>query len=281
MGRPRGGALLVGSVLALTGCTITASPEDPGTTVVARPPSVSASVPTPTSASTTGGPGVGLPPVAFPSRTAPRSCSDAVLTARTVHLRGSRGSVHWDLAIPELSGARSAAEVNRHVRASAQDAIDLGLREGRDDDGVRRDVGGSAAVTTNDRRTVQVELTWADSLAGTAHPTTYVATTVVTTDAGRPVRLRDVLGDEPSALRALARAVEKQVGRVDTDGLAPKERNFAAWQTTGRGMRLTFQDGQLGPPGLRTVTVPWRTVRPLLSAYGTGLLDPDVDPTTC
>jgi hypothetical protein len=279
MGRPRGGALLAGSVLALAGCTFTASPGDPGSTTRPEPSPVASSVRA-TGAAPTGGAGVGLPSVAFPSRTA-RKCSDAVLTARTVHLRGSRGSVHWDLAIPELSGARSAAEVNRHVRASAQDAIDLGLRESREDDGVRRDVGGSADVTTNDRRTVQVELTWADNLAGTAHPTTYVATTVVTTDAGRPVRLRDVLGDERSALRTLAEAVEKQVGRVDTDGLEPEERNFAAWQTTREGMRLTFQDGQLGATGLRTVTVPWRTVRPLLSAYGTGLLDPDIDPTTC
>jgi hypothetical protein len=280
MGRPRGAVLLAGSVLALTGCTFTASPGGPGSTGPARPSSPPPPVLT-TTAPPTGGPGAGLPPVAFPSRTASRSCSDAVLTARTVHLRGSRGSVHWDLAIPELSGARSAREVNRHVRASAQDAIDLGLREGRDDDGTRRDVGGSATVTANDRRTVQVELIWDDNLAGTAHPSSYVATTVVTTDAGRPVRLGEVLADEPSALRTIGRAVEKQVGRVDTDGLEPKERNFAAWQTTRHGMRFSFQDGQLGGHGLRSVTVPWRTVRPLLSAYGTGLLDPDIDPTTC
>ena len=271
--------LLAGGVLSLTGCTLVPTSSAPTSAPVTTPSSVAttsapATTPSPRSS-------VGLPPVALPSSTASRSCADRVLDAEAVHLRGSRGSVRWDLEIPEFSGARSAAAVNRHVRASAQDAVDLGLREGRDDDGVRRDIGGSADVTTNDRRTVQVELTWADNLAGTAHPTAYVATTVVTTDAGRPVRLREVLGDTPSALRTIAKAVEKQVGRVDTDGLEPKERNFAAWQTTRDGMRLTFQDGQLGAPGLRTVTVPWRTVRPLLSAYGTGLLDPDIDQSTC
>jgi len=204
-----------------------------------------------------------------------------VLDAKTVDLRGSRGSVHWDLEIPRFSGARSAAEVNRHVRASAQDAVDHGLREGKDDAGVRRDVEGEGRVTTSDRRTVQVELTWIDNLAGTAHPITYVATTVVTTGAGRPVRLGEVLGDEPSALRAIAEAVEEQSGPVDTDGLEPEEKNFAAWQTTRDGMRFSLQDYQLGGHGQRSYTVPWRTMRPLLSAYGTGLLDPDVDPSSC
>jgi hypothetical protein len=46
-------------------------------------------------------------------------------------------------------------------------------------------------------------------------------------------------------------------------------------------MRFSFQDYQLGGHGVRRYTVPWRTVRPLLSDEGTGLLDPDVDPTTC
>ena len=276
------GAALAAGALALSGCTLLPTSGGAASSPTAAPTTVATSGATsgPGTGSTTG-PSVGLPPVALPSTTASRSCSDRVLEAKPVRIRGSRGSVHWDLQVPEFSGASSAAAINRRVRASAQDAIDLGLREGRDDGGVRRDVGGSADVTTSDRRTVQVELTWADNLAGTAHPTTYVATTVVTTDRGTPVLLREVLGDVPSALRTLAKAVEKQVGRVDTDGLEPKERNFAAWQTVDDGMRLTFQDGQLGAPGLRTVTVPWRTVRPLLSAYGTGLLDPDIDQSTC
>ena len=90
-----------------------------------------------------------------------------------------------------------------------------------------------------------------------------------------------MLADEPSALRTIATAVRKQSGPVEGDGLAPKEKNFAAWQTTRAGMRFAFQDYQLGGHGLRSYTIGWSTVRPLLSAYGTGLLDPDVDPSTC
>lgn len=283
----RRGALLTGVVLALAGCTVTVgsgggSPSASGSaaptggaTPAPAPSSTSAS----TSASTE--PDAGLSPVAFPSGSTPHSCTDRVLTAKTVHLKGSRESVYWDVAVPQFSGAASAAEVNRHVRASAQDAIDLGKREAEGDAGYRRDVSGKATVTTSDRRTVQVELRWGDYLAGTAHPTDHVATTVVTTDRGTPVRLRDVLADEPRALRTIAAAIRPMAHPTDSSGLAPTEKNFAAWQTTKNGMRFSFQDYQLGTHGLRSYTVPWATVRPLLSDYGTGLLDPDVDPTTC
>jgi hypothetical protein len=278
------GVLLAAGLLALSGCTFTAgapassspSPVTPTTPTSATVAATASAVATPGGGST-----VGLPPVALPSSTAPRRCSDRVLEAKAIHLRGSRGSVHWDLKVPELSGAASASAVNRHVRASAQDAIDLGLREGRDDAGTRRDVEGEGKVTTSDRRTVQVELRWGDYLAGTAHPTDHVATTVVTTDTGRPLRLRDVLADEPSGLRVIAKAIKPMARPSDPSGLAPKAKNFAAWQTTRDGMRFTFGDYQLGGHGLRSYTVPWRTMRPLLSDLGTGLLDPDVDPTTC
>ena len=274
--RSRGAALAAG-VLALSGCTVTSTLG--GSTSSAAP---SGAAPTPVAtAGTPGAPTVGIPPVALPSSTASRSCGDRVLGARTVHLKGSRESVYWDLKIPEFSGAAAATAVNRHVRASAQDAIDLGLKEGEDDAGYRRDVEGKASVTTSDRRTVQVELRWGDYLAGTAHPTDHVATTVVTTDAGKPVLLREVLADVPSGLRAIARAIKPMAEPSEPAGLAPKEKNFAAWQTTRDGMRFSFQDYQLGGHGLRSYTVPWRTMRPLLSDYGTGLLDPDVDPSTC
>ena len=189
------------------------------------------------------------------SSSGPRSCFDRVLDARQAHLKGRRGSVSWDLAVPQFSGAASATVVNRHVRASAQDAIDRAVAESRHDGGAERTVGGKAQVSTSDRRTVQVELTWADYLAGTAHPSDYVATTVVTTDAGRPVLLGEVLGDEHSALVTLGRAVRSVAAKkgedvTEPDGLAPRARNFANWQTTRSGMRFTFGDYQLGGHGL-------------------------------
>jgi hypothetical protein len=279
--RAAAAALLGATVLALAGCT---TPAGPGGTPSSAAPTAQASAPSvPRASPAASEPQVGLPTEPLPSGGAStsKSCDDRVLDARTIHLKGSRESVYWDLAVPEFSGAPSAAAINRHVRASAQEAIDRGLREGEDDAGNRRDVSGKATVTTSDRRTVQVELRWGDYLAGTAHPTDYVATTVVTTEEGRPVRLREVLADVPSGLRAIAKAIKPMARPSDPSGLAPKERNFSAWQTTSDGMRFTFGDYQLGGHGLRSYTVPWATMRPLLSAYGTGLLDPDIDMTTC
>ena len=285
----RGAALAAGALtLVLSGCipgSGSAGPSAPtATTSAAGPPTTalpSPAEPTPALPSVS----LGVP-AGKPSSPGPHSCFDRVLDAREVHLKGRRGSVSWDLAVPEFSGATSAAAINRHVRASAQDAIDRAVAEGWNDGGNRRTVTGRGTVSTSDRRTVQVELRWADYLAGTAHPTDSVATTVVTTDRGRPVLLPEVLADEHDALVTLGRAVrsiaaKKGEGVTDPAGLAPRGKNFAAWQTSRSGMRFSFQDYQLGGHGLRSYTVPWKTVTPLLSAYGTGLLDPDVDPSTC
>ena len=134
-------------------------------------------------------------------------------------------------------------------------------------------------MTTNDGRTVQVACSFTDNLAGTAHPTYAVSTTVVTSLAGDPVVLADVFLDEQAAFTALARDVtriakakDEQV--TDPSGLAPKEKNWAAWQTTSLGMGFSFQDYQLGGHGLRAYTVPWATVRPLMSDSAKALLAP-------
>ena len=290
--RARGAVVLAGVLtLALSGC-VPGSGVDLGArtaspTAAASPAGADPATPPGAGEPTPALPSLALPrPVDEPTSAAPRNCFDRVLDDRVVHLKGRRGSVSWDVAIPQFSGPGAVGAINRRVRASAQDGIDRAVAAGRDDDGVERTVRGKARVSTSDRRTVQVELTWADYLAGAAHPSDYVATTVVTTDAGRPVLLGEVLGDERSALVVLGRAVRSiaaQKGEEvsEPDGLAPRATNFANWQTTRSGMRFTFGDYQLGGHGLRSYTVPWKTVRPLLSAYGTGLLDPDIDPSTC
>jgi hypothetical protein len=61
---------------------------------------------------------------------------------------------------------------------------------------------------------------------------------------------------------------------TEPDGLAPRAENWAAWQSTRKGFQVHFQDYQLGGHGLRSYTVPWKAVTPLLSAKAKALLAP-------
>ncbi len=168
--------------------------------------------------------------------------------------------------------------MNHRVRTSAQHAVAKSAAQVRSGD-AQRTLSGRSRVTTNDGRTVQVRFELTDYLRGTAHPSYYVRTVVVTVPDGRPVTLAGVFLDEQAALQALAphvRAIAAEEGEgVSTpEGLAPEERNWAAWQTTEQGMAFSFGDYQLGGHGLREYTVTWSTVRPLMSPAAYKLLGP-------
>ena len=175
-----------------------------------------------------------------------------------------------------FSGPAVADEVNRRVRAAADDLIAQTRRQAMEDRGAARTVTGEGTVGTNDGRTVQVTITYVDFLAGTASPNLYVTTTVVDVARARPVLLRQVLQNPPEGLRFLRTEVAKVAkGKghpVDPDGLAPRLSNWANWQTSPAGLTFHFDSYQLGARGIRTYTVPWSRARLVLSAYGEKLL---------
>ena len=130
----------------------------------------------------------------------------------------------------------------------------------------------------NDGRTVQVRLSFADGLAGTAHPIYSVSTTVLRADTAAPLTLDTVFTDKRAALRRLKPLIlraAKAAGEEVTEpvGLAPKDGNWAAWQTSAFGMSFDFEDYQLGGHGLRRYIIPWIDVRPLLRPEARKLLD--------
>jgi hypothetical protein len=125
---------------------------------------------------------------------------------------------------------------------------------------------------------VQVVIFFTDYLAGTAHPALYVTTTVVDIRRSRPVLLSQVVQNPPEGLRFLRtqviKAARKKGEDVDRTGLAPTIPNYANWQTGAKGLTFYFGDYQLGSHGIRAYTVPWRSARLVLSAYGEKLLLP-------
>ena len=178
-----------------------------------------------------------------------------------------------------FSGSAAANEANRRVRAAVNGLLAKVRREAAEDRGVKRTLTGTGKVGTNDGRTVQVTILFIDYLAGTAHPASYVTTTVVDVRRVRPVLLTEVIQNPPEGLRFLrtevVRLAKKKGETVDGTGLAPKVANWANWQSSPAGLTFWFGEYQLGGTGIRSYTVPWPRAGLVLSAFGARLLAPD------
>jgi hypothetical protein len=278
---------LLGSAL-LTGCALLpgggpeASPAGPTPSA----PTVAASTPpapSPSAVPPTGGPGLpsvsisGFPSQApTPTATATATIGSKGLPFTVTRIRGRAASASWDIAVPVFSGPAVAGEVNRRVRAAANDLVAQVRRESRQDDGVKRTLTGVGTVGTNDGRTVQVTIQFTNFLAGTARPALSVTTTVVDVRRSRPVLLNQIIQNPADGLRFLGKEVNrvarKQGDQVDAEGLAPRIANFANWQSSPAGLTFYFPEYQLGGAGIRSYTVPWSRARLVLSAYGERLL---------
>ncbi|WP_432501860.1 hypothetical protein [Kineococcus arenarius] len=193
------------------------------------------------------------------------------------HLTGSDGTFTWDVTVPRAAGPSVADEVNRRVTASADHVVEAAATV-LDGDPPRL-LTGEGTVTTDDGRTVQVVLEFVDSTEGTAHPTTSVTTVVLDVGRERPVVLDDVFDDPRTAFEELAPVVEEIADAAgqpvtELEGLAPKEVNWAAWQSGEDGITFWFQDYQLGGHGTRQYLVPWERVEHLLTPGARELLAP-------
>ncbi len=273
-------AALLASVALLAGCSLLPGQgpaADPGSTGPS-PSAVAATSAAPSPAASASEPsipmGTTLPTVIVPSAE-PDGKGQQVGTTR---IRGRSTTASWDITVPVFSGGRAAAEATRRVRAAADGLIAQVRREEKDDAGAERMLTGEGTVVTNDDRTVQVTIMFVDFLAGTAHPSLYVTTTVVDVAEVRPVLLRQVIQNPPEGLRFLREQVVKvakaEGDTVDPAGLAPRLELWANWQTTEEGITFSFDDGQLGGRGIRSYTVPWSSARLVLSEYGEALLAP-------
>jgi hypothetical protein len=258
----------------------TPAPGDPGPV-----PTVGSSADVPSSASPA--PTVQLPSsygVPRPGPTSrtpskPPAPEPAGLRVEPIIVRGSSGSLSWAIESVRFRGGPGTSEINRRVRAAVDDAVRRGKQEARQDGGERRRITGTSVVTTNDGRTVQVSAQFVDALAGTAHPALYVATTAVTSEAGRPILVSELFRDERAAFRALSREVRKAAERNgegigEPAGLAPRPANWDNWQTSTKGMTILFDEYQLGGRGIRSYTVRWSVVEPLLTPAARRLLAP-------
>ncbi|NAZ74017.1 hypothetical protein GTQ99_01040 [Kineococcus sp. T13] len=245
------------------------APATPGAVATAAPP---APVSLPPSSPASGSPGP--PETALPDA----QTDPGALPWTQTRLTGTAGSLTWDVVLPRFSGAPVAAEVNRRVLASAEDVLERARASVQTGDPPRT-ITGEGAVTTDDGRTVQVLLEVVDSTAGTAHPTTTLASTVVDVQRERPVTLDRLFADPPAALAHLGPVVEDLAAAQGDpvtvpEGLAPEQANWATWQSVPDGLAFSYQDFQLGGHGTRNYVVPWREAEDLLTNEARELLVP-------
>ncbi len=270
-------ALVASLVLAACGGAAPAGSSSPPSTVATAPDTPSTTSPSTVPAVGSTETGSRTSPTGSPQTGAPKRHSVALRWTSTTW-SGTRDGLAYTLELPEFSGGDAAGELNRRVRASALGAVSASAAQVRPGD-PKRTLDGTSRVTTNDGRTVQVRLVESDFLQGTAHTTDSVRTVVIAVATRRPVTLDEVFTQGREALKALAphvKAVAVSEGEAVTEpaGLSPREANWAAWQSTDKGMAFSFQDFQLGGHGLREYTVPWSVVRPLMSPTAYELLGP-------
>ncbi len=273
--------LLVGCSL-LPGQSSDGAPSSPPSLVAPTSVVPTSTGPSPVRSASVGSAAPTVPDVTvstFPTLVVPTAdTAEKGLRVRQTTIRGRSADASWAVSIPIFSGAPVANEVNRRVRAAANDLIAQVRREAKGDAGVKRTLTGVGSVVTNDRRTVQVTIVFSDYLAGSAHPANAVTTTVIDASLARPVLLSQVIQNPSDGLRFLrtqvVKAAKKKREPLEKAGLAPQLTNWANWQTTPAGITFYFGDYQLGGYGLRRYTVPWRSARLVLSEYGENLLAP-------
>ena len=209
-----------------------------------------------------------------PSASPTPSAAPAALAYRTKESTEQRGQVKLTLSLPVFSGPL-AQEVNRRVSRSVEDGI------GRTDDVTEKtDIEVLGVVSTNDGRTVQVQLGFSFFEEGSAHPTDTSSTVVLTADTARPVLLTEVLSPLRPALAAALRHASEvttaEGGEDPAQMLKPVLDDWADWQSGPKGMTFYFDDYQAGSHagGIREADVPWTVLRPWVTPAAWALLGP-------
>lgn len=126
------------------------------------------------------------------------------------------------------------------------------------------------SVVTFTDVTVSELLTGVYFATGAAHPVSYISTVVIDSRTAQPVTLADLFVDQQAGLDVLSEQTKLHLGpQLEQDlsqaaGARPLAENFDSWIPTAAGLEIHYEDYQF-VHGLPTITVPWETVRPLLS----------------
>jgi hypothetical protein len=106
-------------------------------------------------------------------------------------------------------------------------------------------------------------------MAGAAHPNHYFKVINYDLEKGKTGTIKDLFKDTPKALTVLSEYCKTDLSKPDfplfEEGLETKEVNFANWNLTEKGLRLSFDPYQVAPyaAGAQEVVVPFRVLKSL------------------
>ncbi|MFB7723292.1 RsiV family protein [Nocardia sp. NPDC056100] len=200
-----------------------------------------------------------------------------VLTPAQAQVTGYRGSMTFDVTLPQVSGGTgpAATEFNTGMHALLQARIDQYF--------------SAAKSLTDPNKLSKLDhigdhvvsgLLWISVDGGGAHPWTELATHVTDIDTGKALELQDLFTDEQAGLRVLSTQAEtlgpqSRAGTYfDAKGVTPTRDHFKTWTATPAGMHVYFQMGQAGPAALGPfdITIPWSALGSVLAPGLSGVL---------
>jgi hypothetical protein len=121
-------------------------------------------------------------------------------------------------------------------------------------------------------------LKWVDDTAP-GHPATTIETLTYTLNSGQRVNFGDMFVDTQAAVAVIAQQSQAQLRKslgadfdpvVVADGAAAVDSNFNNWSLTPAGLKITFDEYQVGSyaDGLPSVVIPWSSLKSLMKADG-------------
>jgi len=107
---------------------------------------------------------------------------------------------------------------------------------------------------------------------GAAHPSHDHAVFNYNVREGRSLQLEELFAPRANYLKVLSDYCIEELGLEDDSrrGAEPKKKNYTLWNVTAEGIRITFEEYQVGPyvAGTPDVLIPWRELAGVLRKNG-------------
>jgi len=218
---------------------------------------------------------------------APSTVEAAPLTIVTKSEKSTGKGWSWSLTYPEVSGTAAAGTINAAVSSAARAGIGAYEADAKSPDGPAADDPDLAwtyevsSETATPAPGVLIVRITTYTYTGGAHGSQLLDVHTFDTTTGQELTLASLF--KPSS-RYLERLAEEAPGLILdqlqdqgvtqddvaqwADGYSPKPENYATWEPTAAGLKITFAQYQLGAYalGMPEIVIGWDKLRDVLAA---------------
>jgi hypothetical protein len=225
-------------------------------------------------------------PISAPTPTS-TSLATAALTVSTQTVKASGKGWSWSLSYPQVSGTTAATSINTALTTAARSGVAQFETEANSSDGPSPtddpDLAWTYEVTSETARPrpdLLVARLTTYTFTGGAHGAQALDVHTFDTTSGAELTLASVFQPGSNYLaRFAAQAPDllltqfqgQGVSQDDVaqwaQGYAPTAENYATWEPTADGIKITFAQYQLGAYalGMPQIVIPWSTLRDIVA----------------